>query len=80
MQRGSGGIGDDFGIDALASPQLAKDDGFAASATSALAPDALGAEVRLVDFETARKRRLGGTFLRQADADTLVDGIDRAHG
>ena len=38
LQRGFGGIGDDFDIDTIPPPPQAKDDGFATCATPALAP------------------------------------------
>lgn len=45
LQRGFGGIWDDFGINAVATFEQAKDDGFATRTTPTPAPDALGAKV-----------------------------------
>lgn len=80
MQRGFEDIGDDFGINAVATFEQAKDDGFAIRATPAFAPDTLGAEIGLIGFKFARERGLRSAFLSQADTDTRVQRIDRAHG
>lgn len=80
LQRGFGGIGNDFGVNTVAAFEQAKDDGLAAGATPAFASDALGAEIGFIGFKLARKRRLSGAFLGQTGTDALVHRIDRAHG
>ena len=79
LQRGFGGIGDDSGIDTIASLEQTKDDGFTACATSAFASDTLGAEIGFIGFKLARERRVRSAFLGQADTDTRVQRIDRTY-
>ena len=76
LQRGFGGFGDDFGINAVTTFEQAKDDGFAIRATPAFVPDTLGAEIGFIGFKLAREQRLHSAFLGQADTDTLVHRID----
>ena len=75
LQRSFGGAWDDFGVDAVAAFEKAKDDRFPACATSSFAPNAFGAEVGLIGLEVALKWRLSRTGLGHASADALVDGI-----
>ena len=53
LQRGLGGIGNDLGIDTLASLEQTQDDGFATRATPTFAPDTLGAETGLISLKLA---------------------------
>lgn len=73
-------MGDDFGINAVATSRQAKDDGFATCATPAFAPDTLGAEIGFIGFKLARKRRMRSALLGQASTDALLHRIDRTHG
>ena len=80
LQRGPGGFGDDFGMNALATFEQAKDDGFTACARLAFAAHTSEVKIGLIGFKLARERRLRSAFLSQTDTDTRVRRIDRAHG
>lgn len=79
LQRGFGGIGDDFGVDAVIALEQTKDNGLAASASATLATNASGAKVGLIGLELTGKGRAGSAMLSQAQADALVNVIDAAH-
>lgn len=51
LPRGFEGVGNSFGIDAVASPEQSKSDGFADSATSPVYPDVLGSKVELINVD-----------------------------
>ena len=79
LQRGLGGIGDDFGVDAVIALEQTKDNGLAASTSATFASNASGAKVGLIGLEFTGKGRAGSAVLSQAQADALVDVIGAAH-
>jgi len=79
LQRGFGGIGDDFGVNAIIAFEQAKNDRFAQRAPSAFAANPPCAKVRFIGFECAGQRRAFGTPSADPFADAQVNGIDRAH-
>jgi len=79
LQCGFGGIGDDFGVDAIAALEQTKDDGLAIGSPPAFAANPSCAKVRFIGFKRTGQWRALGTPLANAFANTQVNGIDRAH-
>jgi len=79
LQRGFGGIGDNFGVNAITPLEQTEDDGFAKRATPSFAPDAPGTKVRFVRFQFTYQRRALHTPLLHTLADAQINRVDRTH-
>lgn len=80
LQRGFGGVGDDLGVDAVASFEKTKHNGFAACSATSLASNAFRPEVGLIGLEFTCEGGLSCAYLSHtgAGADALVDGVGAA--
>ena len=79
-QRLSATVGNDLGVDTTIALEDAKDDGFAGSTTSSLAPNPARTEVALVDLDFSGEGTLGLTPSGDPAAQLEVDVVDRTHG
>ena len=78
LQRGFGGIGHDFCVDAVSLFEQAKDDGLATCATPTLAANTPGTKVGLIGFKLAYKGRAARTVLCHAKANALINIVGAA--
>jgi len=79
LQRGFGGIGDNFRVDAIAAFEQTEDDGLAIRATPTFAAYPSGTEVGFVGFKLAGQRRALKTPLVHAASDAQINVVDRTH-
>ena len=79
LQNRFRGVGNNLGVDIIATLQKTKDDCLAASASASFTSDPLRAKVRLVSFQLTRKRRALGTPSTHTYTNTKIDGIDASY-
>jgi|GEM_PF-1588093 len=79
LQRRFGGVGDDFGVDAIAAFEQTEDDGLAIGSTPAFATYPSGPEVGFVGLKLSGQRRARKTPLVHAASDAQVNVVDRTN-
>ena len=79
LQSGFRAVGHDLGIDLAVALEDAKDDGLAERTAAFLSAHATGAEIALIDFDRADKRRSAPALFGQTPAQLEEQRIDRAH-
>jgi len=79
LQRGLGGIGDDFGVDAIAALEQTEDDGLSIGSPTTFAAYTSGTKVGFVGFQFSGQRRAFKTPLAHAASDAQIDIVDRTH-
>jgi len=79
LQRGLGGVGDDFGVDAITAFEQTEDDGLAIGSSPTFAAYPSGSKVGFVGFKLSGQWRAFDAPLAHAFSDTQVDVVKRAH-
>src|SRR5262249_7770093 len=75
LQRGSGAVWHDLGVDLPGALEDAEHDGLAIGSTTALATNIASAEPALIDFDDAEERTLGFTGHLDPLAQSTVDPV-----
>lgn len=78
LERGLGGIRDDFGVDLISAFEQTKDDGFAARAPAPLAAHATRAEIGFVGLQFPGKGGVALAFSGDVPAQAQEHRVNRA--
>jgi len=79
LQRGLGGVGDNFGVDAAVAFEQAENDSFTRGSPPAFAAHPSGTEVGFVGLKLSGQWRTLTAPLTHAASDAQIDVVDRTH-